>query len=71
MLSKIRARLGLDEVESVNVGAAPTPYEVIEFFHAIGIPLAELWDVGDLRLRRLQPASASRSAQWPWLRRPR
>ncbi len=47
VLSKIRARLGLDEVESVNVGAAPTPYEVIEFFHGIGIPLAELWGMSE------------------------
>ena len=47
VLSKIRERLGLDEVESVNVGAAPTPPEVIEFFHAIGIPLAELWGMSE------------------------
>jgi long-subunit acyl-CoA synthetase (AMP-forming) len=47
VLSKIRARLGLDEVESVNVGAAPTPYEVVEFFHGIGIPLAELWGMSE------------------------
>jgi long-subunit acyl-CoA synthetase (AMP-forming) len=47
VLSKIRARLGLDTVESVNVGAAPTPREVIEFFHAIGIPLAELWGMSE------------------------
>jgi long-chain acyl-CoA synthetase len=47
VLSKIRARLGLDGVESVNVGAAPTPREVIEFFHAIGIPLAELWGMSE------------------------
>jgi long-chain acyl-CoA synthetase len=47
VLSKIRTRLGLDEVESVNVGAAPTPQEVIEFFHAIGIPLAELWGMSE------------------------
>jgi long-chain acyl-CoA synthetase len=47
VLSKIRARLGLDEVESVNVGAAPTPREVIEFFHAIGIRLAELWGMSE------------------------
>ena len=47
VLSKIRARLGLDDVESVNVGAAPTPHEVIEFFHAIGIPLAELWGMSE------------------------
>jgi long-chain acyl-CoA synthetase len=47
VLSRIRARLGLDQVESVNVGAAPTPREVIEFFHAIGIPLAELWGMSE------------------------
>src|SRR5215217_7447104 len=46
-LSTIRARLGLDSVESVNVGAAPTPREVIEFFHAIGIPVAELWGMSE------------------------
>ena len=39
--------LGLDEVDAVNVGAAPTPREVLEFFHAIGIPLAELWGMSE------------------------
>ena len=47
VLSKIRQRLGLDEIESINVGAAPTPREVIEFFHALGIPLAELWGMSE------------------------
>lgn len=47
VLAKIRARLGLDTIESVNVGAAPTPREVIEFFHAIGIPVAELWGMSE------------------------
>jgi long-chain acyl-CoA synthetase len=47
VLSKIRARLGLDQIESINVGAAPTPREVIEFFHAIGIPVAELWGMSE------------------------
>ena len=47
VLSKIRGRLGFDEVDSVNVGAAPTPREVLEFFHAIGIPLAELWGMSE------------------------
>jgi long-subunit acyl-CoA synthetase (AMP-forming) len=47
VLSKIRERLGLDRIESVNVGAAPTPREVIEFFHAIGVPLAELWGMSE------------------------
>jgi long-subunit acyl-CoA synthetase (AMP-forming) len=47
VLSKIRAMLGLDELESLNVGAAPTPREVIEFFHALGLPLAELWGMSE------------------------
>jgi long-subunit acyl-CoA synthetase (AMP-forming) len=47
VLSKSRAMLGLDEVEACNVGAAPTPPEVIEFFHALGIPLAELWGMSE------------------------
>jgi long-subunit acyl-CoA synthetase (AMP-forming) len=47
VLSKMRGRLGLADVESVNVGAAPTPREVIEFFHAIGVPLAELWGMSE------------------------
>jgi long-chain acyl-CoA synthetase len=47
VLSKIRERLGLSHVESVNVGAAPTPREVIEFIHAIGVPLAELWGMSE------------------------
>jgi long-subunit acyl-CoA synthetase (AMP-forming) len=47
VLSKIRSRLGLDAVESVNVGAAPTPRVVIEFFHALGIPVAELWGMSE------------------------
>ncbi|MEA2273847.1 MAG: long-chain acyl-CoA synthetase, partial [Solirubrobacteraceae bacterium] len=43
----LRAQLGLDQIEAVNVGAAPTPVEVLEFFHAIGIPLSELWGMSE------------------------
>ena len=39
--------LGLDEPVAVNVGAAPTPREVLVFFHAIGIPVAELWGMSE------------------------
>jgi len=31
----------------VNAGAAPTPVDVIEFFHALGIELAELWGMSE------------------------
>src|SRR5215210_6060273 len=47
VFSNVRAMLGLDELEACNVGAAPTPREVIEFFHALGIPLAELWGMSE------------------------
>ena len=47
VLSKMRERLGLDQLEAVNVGAAPTPRQVIEFFDALGLPLAELWGMSE------------------------
>jgi long-chain acyl-CoA synthetase len=47
MFSKLRAQLGLDDALAVNVGAAPTPLEVLEFFHAIGIPVGELWGMSE------------------------
>ena len=47
VLSKIRETLGFDQIVAVNVGAAPTPAEVLEFFHAIGIPVAELWGMSE------------------------
>ena len=47
MFSHLRTSLGLDEAKSVNVGAAPTPLEVLEFFHAIGIKIGELWGMSE------------------------
>jgi long-chain acyl-CoA synthetase len=47
LFAGLRTMLGLDEAVSVNVGAAPTPREVLVFFHAIGIPLAELWGMSE------------------------
>ncbi len=47
MFKHLRVALGLDEALSVNVGAAPTPVEVLEFFHAIGIPIGELWGMSE------------------------
>jgi long-subunit acyl-CoA synthetase (AMP-forming) len=43
----LRSMLGLDQVEAINVGAAPTSVEVLEFFHGIGLPLAELWGMSE------------------------
>jgi long-chain acyl-CoA synthetase len=47
IFSELRSQLGLDEALAVNVGAAPTPIEVLEFFHAIGIPVGELWGMSE------------------------
>jgi long-subunit acyl-CoA synthetase (AMP-forming) len=47
VLSKLRGQLGLDQLEAVYVGAAPTPLSVLEFFHAIGVPVAELWGLSE------------------------
>jgi long-subunit acyl-CoA synthetase (AMP-forming) len=69
MFSKLRAMLGLDQLVAVNAGAAPTPVEVIEFFHALGVELAELWGMsetcgagtcnrpGEVRIGTVGPAS--------------
>ena len=76
LFSDLREMLGLDQVIAVNVGAAPTPVEVLEFFHAIGIELAELWGMsetcgtgavnrpgrGQDRHRRARPPRASSSS---------
>jgi long-chain acyl-CoA synthetase len=47
MFSQLRKQLGLDEALAINAGAAPTPLEVLEFFHAIGIPIGELWGMSE------------------------
>jgi len=45
--SRVREMLGLDRAVTVGVGAAPTPREVLEFFHALGIPLGEGWGMSE------------------------
>lgn len=47
LFSNLRTAIGLDQLEACNVGAAPTPPDVIKFFHAIGVPLAELWGMSE------------------------
>ena len=48
VLSKLRERLGLDSTRMLYAGAAPTPIDVLEFFHAIGLPICELWGMSEL-----------------------
>jgi long-subunit acyl-CoA synthetase (AMP-forming) len=48
IFAAIRARIGLDRTRYTVTGAAPTPREVLEFFHAIGLPIAEAWGMSEL-----------------------
>ncbi|NNL65774.1 MAG: long-chain fatty acid--CoA ligase [Myxococcales bacterium] len=47
LFSKLRALLGLQDAMAINTGAAPTPVDVLEFFHAIGLELAEVWGMSE------------------------
>jgi long-chain acyl-CoA synthetase len=47
LFAPLRAQLGLDGLAAVNVGAAPSPIEVLEFFHAIGVPIGDLWGMSE------------------------
>jgi long-subunit acyl-CoA synthetase (AMP-forming) len=48
IFAPLRAAIGLDQARSFFVGAAPTPREVLEFFHALGMPIAEVWGMSEL-----------------------
>jgi long-chain acyl-CoA synthetase len=43
----VRALLGLDELEVAVTGAAPIPASLIEWFRAIGVPLAEVYGMSE------------------------
>jgi long-chain acyl-CoA synthetase len=45
--AQLRAALGLDQVRAANIGAAPSAPELIEYFHGIGIPLAEIYGMSE------------------------
>ncbi|WP_022979778.1 long-chain fatty acid--CoA ligase [Ideonella sp. B508-1] len=47
VFAPIRAMLGLDQTELVSVGSAPTPMDVLEFFHALGLELADTWGLSE------------------------
>ncbi len=47
LFSNLRIALGLDEATAISVGAAPIPVEVLEFFHAIGIEVGELYGLSE------------------------
>lgn len=43
----VRALLGLDEVEMAVTGAAPIPAQLISWFRAIGLPMAEVYGMSE------------------------
>ncbi len=48
VLSKLRSKLGLDQLRWSVSGAAPIPKETLAFFAGLGIPIAELWGMSEL-----------------------
>jgi long-subunit acyl-CoA synthetase (AMP-forming) len=48
VLSKLRTKLGLDQVKWVISGAAPIPKEVLAFFVGLGLPMTEIWGMSEL-----------------------
>ena len=45
--AELRARLGLDRVEHLGGGAAPMPIDVLGYFDALGLPIAEAWGMSE------------------------
>lgn len=47
VLSQVRARLGLDRCNVSISGAAPLSADIIEFFHTIGVRIAEIYGLSE------------------------
>jgi long-chain acyl-CoA synthetase len=66
-LGQVRAMIGLDQIEFAITGAAPIPAEVIEWFNALGVPLAEVYGMSEncgamtLSLRCIRPGTVGQS----------
>jgi len=43
----LRERLGLDDAEYLSGGAAPMPIDVLRYFEALGLPIAEAWGMSE------------------------
>ena len=48
VLSKLREKLGFDQLRWAVSGAAPIPRETLAFFAGIGIEIAEVWGMSEL-----------------------
>jgi long-subunit acyl-CoA synthetase (AMP-forming) len=47
VLAPVRELLGLDQTITAITGAAPIPVEILEFFRALGVPLAEIYGMSE------------------------
>ncbi|NQD90725.1 long-chain fatty acid--CoA ligase [Paenarthrobacter sp. CM16] len=47
---RFRRMLGLDTIDWVLSGSAPTPRDVFDFFLAIGVPICEVWGMSETSL---------------------
>ena len=47
IFSKIRARLGMEELELAVTAAAPISRDLLVFFHALGVPLYEVYGMSE------------------------
>ena len=54
-LAPVREQLGLDQVEWLSVAAAPSAYATLEFHHALGLNLAELWGMSEFMMAIMNP----------------
>jgi long-subunit acyl-CoA synthetase (AMP-forming) len=57
VFAPVRASLGLDRAEQFVVGASPIPAPVLEFFHAFGMPVCEVWGMSELPIATANPPS--------------
>ncbi|HEU0191561.1 MAG TPA: fatty acid--CoA ligase FadD11 [Mycobacterium sp.] len=48
VLSKLREKIGLDQLRWAVSGAAPIPPKTLGFFAGIGIPICEVWGMSEL-----------------------
>ncbi len=47
LMAAIRRQHGLGALRAAHTGAAPMPPHTLAFFHAIGVPLGELWGLSE------------------------
>jgi long-chain acyl-CoA synthetase len=57
----VRAQLGLDQAQWLLCAAAPIPSQVLEYFHALGLPVREAWGMSELScFATINPADDNR-----------